>query len=163
MDDRLATILSAIGSQYQSASTKREGCRMYFNGMPSDRILIDADRALPAFGFTDSQCDFILFLIAGLENLLVVAPIELKGGRFKASKVSQQLQSGARFAEKVVPVNFDLTCQKILFHTRGDHKVQRTGLNRKEIHYRGKGFGITTVKCSQSGNLREAFKPLISK
>ena len=163
MDYRLATIQSAIGSRYVTASTKQKGCQVYMDRMPSERILIDADLALPTFGFTGSRCDFILFLIVASEDLLVVAPIELKGGGFKASKVSKQLQSGARFAEKVVPVGFNSTCQPILFHAKGVPKAQRTRLNRQEIRYRGKVLGITTTKCSQSGNLRQALKPLIPK
>lgn len=163
MNDRLATIQSAIESKYVTASTKRKGCRIYLDRMPSERILIDADLALPTSGFTGSRCDFILFLIVASKDLLVVAPIELKGGGFKASKVARQLQSGARFAEKIVPVGFNSTCQPILFHAKGVPKAQRTRLNRKEIRYHGSVFGITTAKCSQLGNLWEALKPLIPK
>ena len=163
MDDRLKTIQSAIGSSYITSSAKQKGCRIYLDGMPSERILIDADRALPESGFTGSRCDFILFLIVTSEDLLVVAPIELKGGGFKASKVSEQLQNGARFAEKIMPNGFDATCQPILFHAKGVHKVQRTRLNRQEIHFRRTKFSIKTAKCNQSGNLREVLDSLIPK
>ena len=142
MNDCLKAIQEAIESKYLSRSLKREGCRVYLDRMPIDRILIDADRALPAFGITGSRCDLILFLDVGSEDLLVVAPIELKRGRFRASEVSQQLQGGARFAERIVPVNCDSTCQPILFHGRGIHRVQHKNLNRQKIRYRGKSFSI---------------------
>ena len=166
MDDRIATIRSKIASKLGwknlNASPTQRGCQVYLNEMPTDRILIDADRALPAFGIEGSRCDRILFLI-GSEGILVVVPIELKGGGFKASKVSQQLQNGARFAEEIMPNTFDATCQPILFHAKGVHKVQRTRLNRQEIRFRRTKFSIKTAKCNQSGNLREVLNSLISK
>ena len=102
----LDTIRSRVGDENLIRSHRREGCRVYLDGVPSQRIAVDADLAFPAKEFEGSRCDLILFLF-DFDGKLVTAPTELKRGNVNASEVHEQLQQGANFAIRVALQGID--------------------------------------------------------
>ena len=101
------------------------------------------------------KCDLIFFFQDSDDNL-VIAPLELKTGEVKASLVSEQLQAGVYFAERMIPESSCSICQPILFHAGNLHKFQRDKLNQAKILFRGARLTIQTAKCDQPRNLARA-------
>ena len=127
-------------------------------GVPSPRVVVDADRAFPARDAKGKRCDYLLFFIAAGADTLVVAPIELKSGDVDASKASEQLQQGAMFAADVAPVAPDRSetvCRPILFHGKSIHPRQRRALNRAKVLFRGRHLTIKTARCNRPRNLAQ--------
>lgn len=62
-------------------------------GVPSQRIVIDADKAFSAHGFQGKKCDYVLFFFRDTGQQLVAAPIELKSGHVDASTAAAQLHT----------------------------------------------------------------------
>ena len=79
-------------------------------------------------------------------SCLAVVPIELKGGDVKASDVSEQLQAGAKFAERFTPQATETVCLPRLFH-KGIHRKERSQLQRASIRFRGEDRPIKTAHC----------------
>lgn len=94
MNEVLAALRSPINAQYLSNSCSRDGCQVSMEGVPSQRIVIDADKAFSAHGFQDKKCDYVLFFFYDTGQQLVAAPIELKSGHVDASTAADQLQQG---------------------------------------------------------------------
>lgn len=159
MADVIGSIKRKIGAD--SKKSRRSGCKVYLNDLPAKRILIDADQAFARFEIVGSRCDFILFALVGSVDVLVVAPIELKSGEIRASRVSRQLQGGADFAARFVPNDVESICHPILVHGRHMDKIQRKRLSQSAIHYRGIRSGISVSKCNQRGNLSRVLKSII--
>ena len=122
-------------------------------GVPSPRVVVDADRAFPAHDVKGKRCDYLLFFIAAGAHTLVVAPIELKSGDVDASTASEQLQQGAKFANHVVPDQSETVCHPILFHGRSIHPIQRRALNRAKVLFRDRRLTIKTARCNRPRNL----------
>lgn len=125
-------------------------------GVPSPRIVVDADRAFPAHGVQGKRCDFLLFFVVAGADTLVAAPIELKSGEVDASTASEQLQRGASFADRVAPAGSETVCRPILFHGKGIHSQQRKALNRAKVLFRGQRLTIKTARCNRPRNLAQA-------
>ena len=156
MSEVLAALRLPINDQYLSNSCSRDGCRVSMEGVPSQRIVIDADKAFSAHGFQDKKCDYVLFFFPDTGQQLVAAPIELKSGHVDASTAADQLQQGANFAAHFVAR--DTHCHPILIHGKGLHDVQRRILNRTKVRFRGKNLTIKTARCDRPRNLSDALR-----
>ena len=64
MTEVLAALQSPINAQYLSNSCSRDGCQVSMEGVPSQRIVIDADKAFSAHGFQGKKCDYVLFFFS---------------------------------------------------------------------------------------------------
>ena len=124
-------------------------------GVPSPRVVVDADRAFPARGARGKRCDYLLFFIAAGADTLVVVPIELKSGAVDASTAAEQLQQGAMFANDVAPDRSETVCCPILFHGKSIHPSQRKVLNRAKVLFRGRRLTIKTARCNRPRNLAQ--------
>lgn len=122
-------------------------------GVPSPRVVVDADRVFPEH---ETHCDYLLFFVAAGADTLVAAPIELKSGEVDASKVAKQLQRGAGFVDGVAPTGPGTVCRPILFHGKRIHPQQRKVLNRAKVRFRGRSLTIKTARCNRPGNLAQA-------
>lgn len=89
----LDTIRSRVGEENLSRSHRREGCRVYLDGVPSQRITVDADLAFPAKEFEGSRCDLVLFLFDS-DGKLVTVPTELKGEMLMLRKYMSSCSKG---------------------------------------------------------------------
>ena len=157
MSDTLARIRTAVGKRYLSESCSRDGCRVFMTGIPSPRVVADADRAFPPHGILGRRCDFVLFFQTA-PSILVIVPIELKSGA-DTSGVAEQLQAGATFAERIVPETPCSIFRPILFHGRSLHAKQRKALNRAKVRFRGVDLSIKTARCGRPRNLAQALSP----
>lgn len=153
----LDTIRSRIGEENLSRSHRREGCRVYLDGVPSQRITVDADLAFPAKEFEGSRCDLILFLFDS-DGKLVTVPTELKGGNVNASEVHEQLQQGANFAIRVALQGIESDCLPILFYGKRIHPKQLRTLNRLKVIFRGQRLTVKIARCNRPGNLALALR-----
>ena len=159
VDEVLNAIRSQVGEESLSDSCKRDGCRVSLESVPSPsrRVLVDADSAFPAHAIEGKRCDYVLFFIKTAPHTLLTVPIELKsGGVNSASEVSEQLQSGAEFAERFAPEAIESLCRPVLFHGRKIHQMELKRLNRFKIHFRGYPLTIQTARCNRPKNLASA-------
>ena len=122
-------------------------------GVPSARIAVDLDLA---FEGREKRCDFILFIVD--RGALVVAPMELKSGRFRVPATAEQLRQGARFADSLAPAQAATACRPVLIHGRSIHPQQRTLLNRAKIEFRGRKLTVKTARCDRPRNLAHALQ-----
>ena len=123
--------------------------------IPSPRVVVDVERVFEARKSTGKRCDFILFLQLG-QDILMIAPMELKSGGADTSEVAEQLQAGAELARTLVPKVPDPIIRPILFHGRKLHPKQRRDLNRAKVRIQGLELSIKTERCGRPGDLARA-------
>ena len=123
--------------------------------IPSSRVVVDVERVFEVRKSTGKRCDFILFLHLG-QDILVIAPMELKSGDADTSEVAEQLQAGAELAGTLVPKVPAPIFRPILFHGRRLHSKQRRDLNRAKIRIQGLELSIKTERCGRQLNLARA-------
>lgn len=153
----LDTIRFRVGDENLSRSHRREGCRVYLDGVPSPRITVDADLAFPDHLFEGSRCDLILFLVDSDGKLLTV-PSELKAGNVDASQVHEQLQQGSNFAVRVALRGMESKLIPVVFHGKRIHPKQLRALNRLKVSFRGQRLTIKIARCNRRGNLANSLK-----
>lgn len=158
----LDEIGKSIGTENLSKLRSRAGCRVFTTDLPSPRIVVDADLAFPSHGIRGRQCGYILFFFDPVLNLIVV-PIELKRGHINISEAANQLQGGADFASRFVPVtqDFEIICRPLLFHGGRVHRIKQKRKRRNDrqettVRFRGKNFEIKTARCGRPRNLADA-------
>ena len=154
MKEVLDGIRAEIGAANCCESCSRDGCRVFLEDIPRDRIVVDADKAFEAHEWRGKRCDFIVFL-PGTDGKLVAAPIELKSGKVDVSDAVQQLQEGSSFAERFVTEEPEVACRPILFHGRSIHPKERRALNREKILFRGVKLTVKTKNCGRRRNLAD--------
>ena len=120
---------SRVGEENLSRSHRREGCRVYLDGVPSPRIAVDADLAFPDHSFEGSRCDLVIFLV-DTDGKLLTVPAELKAGNVDASEVHGQLQQGANFAVRVALRGMESKLIPVVFYGKRIHPKQLRTLNR---------------------------------
>ena len=153
MSAALDDIRAKLGAENCGKSCSRGGCRVYLTDVPTDRVIVDADKAFPAHGREGKRCDFILFVDRSDEPLLAV-PVELKSGRTDALEAIEQLRGGAEFAACFAPPDAD--CQPVLFHGKRLHPAELIRLNRAKIAFRGLELTVKMAQCGRPRNLAGA-------
>ena len=81
----------------RATSYTREECRVSMANIPSERVVLDVDRAFPTGRAKTNQCDFVLFYIDTAQSSLIGVPMELKRGDVDASEAVAQLQEGGAY------------------------------------------------------------------
>ena len=156
MNEVLDGIRSRVGADNLSNSCVEEGCKASMEDVPSPRVLVNADLAFPAHNMEGKRCDYVLFFISAAKDTLFAVPIELKSSNVDASDVSEQLQQGAKFADRFAPRAVKAVCHPVLIHGRRIHDVQRRTLNRNKVRFRGRPLTIKTAHCNRPKNLADA-------
>ena len=118
-----------------------------------DRLIDPDDPGAPA-GEAGGRCDY-LFIgseknpMGGEENL--VAPLELKAGRPRASTAVKQLQAGARIAEKLIPNDGARIAFRPVVVSKGMNKRERGEFAKKKnkIRFRNERSLATLHKCGK--------------
>ena len=161
----LAEIRKQVNQTCISRSCSGNGCRVYLEDVPSDRIIVNLECEFEQRKISTKRCDYVIFYADHIQNRLVVVLIELKSGTFKATAVIDQLQGAADFVTEVfgkLPQNAnsalrsleEITCIPVLFHGKGIDKSQRYKLERAKIRFlRQIEGGIKKSKCNQARNL----------
>ena len=151
----LEEIRQWIGNRRATSYTK-EGCRVSMANVPSERVVLDVDRAFPPDRSDTNQCDFVLFYIDASQNCLMGVPMELKRGDVDASEAIAQLQEGARIVDGCTPNDVEMNLVLVLVHGGSIHRSQRNRLRTARIRFRGEEFAINTTRCGHQGNLAQA-------
>ena len=157
MNKVLDGIRAAVGADNCCESCSRDGCRVSLEGVPRERIVVDADRAFTAHNTPGKRCDFILFVLED-DRRIFAAPIELKSGRVDVSDASEQLQGGAAFAERFAPKGSGVVCRPILFHGKRIDRNDLSKLNRTKIRFRSVNLTVKTSRCNRLRNLAGALE-----
>lgn len=153
----LDTTRSRVGEENLSRSHRREGCRVYLDGVPSPRIAVDADLAFPDHSFEGSRCDLVIFLV-DTDGKLLTVPAELKAGNVDASEVHGQLQQGANFAVRVALRGMESKLIPVVFYGKRIHPKQLRTLNRLKVNFRGQRLTIKIARCNRRGNLANSLR-----
>ena len=149
----LNEIRQRVGDGSFINSCSGRGCRVDMVGVPSDRIVMDVDKAFPPNQSAGKRCDRILVYGDSAKNKLVLVFIELKSGTFKAGEVFEQLQESVDMFADLIPQILEITCIPILFHGKGVSKLQAKDINRTPVRFRNQKFPIRRSKCGMPGNL----------
>ncbi len=155
MSNVLNQIRVSVDKEHLTESCGEAGCKVFLTGVSSDRVIVDAESAFPAYGLKGKRCDYVLF-VTNSQGELVAAPMELKSGNVDASGAADQLQGGATFAERFAPENPATVCCPLLFHGRSIHPKERKALSRQKIEFCGEKVMIKTARCNRPRNLANA-------
>lgn len=140
----------------------KDKCSVSLDGMRGNRLIIDTEhKQSPGYSEADEKCDY-LFISEPSDNEVWIAPMEFKAGRVSTSKTVDQLQSGARVAELLIPpqalnshnVRFRpvLVYQKLSIYQRLKKKKVRLGNYHENIR-------LLLYKKKQQPLLLRAFDP----
>ena len=141
MTDLVKYIKRKVPSPCCVKRCNKEGCKVDLTQAPRPFVLIDMDCRDLEIERGSNRCDF---LFAGQGDGDVpgwVAALELKG-RPKASKVRAQLQSGAQFAERILPKDVEIRFRPVLFYRGGLRGAELTLLRGSSIRFRHPTKGI---------------------
>ena len=128
---------------------EKRSCTVDLAGAPNPFKLIDMDHEHAPVSAKGVRCDFLFIGASGdrAKFDLYVAPLELKSSGFAPAKVSKQLASGARAAERTVP---GARCRfaPIVAHD-GAHRRQINDLAKRSVRFRGMKYAIKVVRCGE--------------
>ena len=101
------------------------------------------------------RCDY-LFVGEGGDATLV-APIELKSGRFSVSAVLEQLEGGVKVADQWLPQGSSFRFVPVLAHGRTIHRSNLKALRSRKLKLRGQKKITELIKCGDA--LTKALRP----
>ena len=127
-------------------------------GVPDQRILVDADKAFEDHRIEGKRCDYLLLLCKADDDALMAVPIELKGGGVDVSDVREQLQGGADFINSLALQGTRALCRPVLIHQRSLHPKEHKELNRHKIQFQGRPRTIRIARCNRPRNLATALE-----
>ena len=127
------------------------GCQIRFDIAQDDFILIDMDCHLGSI----KKCDYLFLGRDGGDSSILLAPIEMKRGKARASELLSQLRSGTEIADQLIPhLTGSRKATKVRFrpiaaYGRGLHSQERKKLRSQSyrIRFRGQIRSIGLVKC----------------
>ncbi len=156
LSEVLDEIRKQVGEENLTNSCSGDGCHVDMTDVPRERIVVDVERVFQVNQRQGKRCDRMLLYV---DEKLVVVLIELKSGNVNATEVFQQLQSGAKFAEELVPEDIETTCIPVVFHGKRIHDAQLPKLKRNEVRFRRQTFPIWKRKCGRrTKNLASVLK-----
>ena len=123
---------------------EKQGCKVGLTDIPCPFHLIDMDdRKSPARG---KRCDYLLIGEDGPNHLYVV-PLELKSSGFHAEAISEQLQGGAKAAQRITP---KARCRFVPVVAHGGaHRGEINKLAKCPVRFRSKHYAIKLMKCGE--------------
>ena len=128
----------------------KDKCSVSLEGMSGNRLIIDTEhKQSPGFSEADEKCDY-LFICEPSDNEVWIAPMEFKVGNGKASKIADQLQSGADVAKRLISSkafdNHDMRLRPVFACIKMD-KHQRESLRRKIVTLGKYKEKVRTLRC----------------
>lgn len=138
------TVARRADQRCHSRSCGKEGCSVSMKGVPADRVVVDLD--CEALGLPDGSRSDYVFVGSDVDNTYV-APIELKSGRFSASKVVDQLQGGADAADRWLPTQCTFNFVPVLVHGKGVHRKTLNTLRNRNVRLRQHERQTLLIRC----------------
>ena len=149
--DILESIRIRVGTEclFNGNSLKRGNCSVNISGVSDkDRVVVDLDKVYPHGKQGGNLCECVLLFFDNSE-ILVVIPIELKGGKnAEAAKAVEQLKGGAAYAADYVPSRSKTVLVPFLFHNHLSRlEIKRLRNRQSRIQFAGKSYEIRTARC----------------
>ena len=142
-------VIQKINGDCLAQRCRKNNCSLTLNDLPDQFILVDMDHGkAPTRSEFGKKCDYIFI---GEDNEEAwVAPLELKGGKLKASEVVEQLQSGARVADHILPSAARTRFRPVVAYRRRIHRAEQKRLQSSRVRFRSQERLIKRVKCGTS-------------
>jgi len=126
----------------------RKSCEISLEDAPQPRVVIDFDKPGSPLGKSQKRCEY-LFVAERDGGGSWVVPMEFKSSRIRISKVAEQLQAGARAAERFVPNQNPISFRPVAVVCDSVGKKQRKDLKDKcnAVRYRGCREPVRILLC----------------
>ena len=127
---------------------RKKGCGIKLTDISPKRFTVDFDNCNSPLSKKQIRCDYLL--IANCDrDLILVAPIELKSGRFHTKKVISQLRAGSQIAEQHISKNEHVKFIPILVSgTRTRKQVQQLKEIKNYINFHKDSQPIKVMNCN---------------
>ena len=145
----VSQVLQKVNGDCLAQRCRKNNCSLTLDDLPDLFILVDMDhKKAPTLGKEEKKCDYIF--VGEKDDAVWVAPLELKGGKFKASDVVEQLQSGARVADHILPSAAQTRFRPVVAYRRRIHRAEQKRLQSSRVRFRSQERLIKRVKCGTS-------------
>lgn len=134
-DDRLVT-----------GRLNKDGCRVSLQEISQDRVIVDLDKPGSPLSQSDARCDYLLVVEGNSGGPEWIVVLELKKGSLDVSKVTGQLQAGAKTAERLTDASIPRAFRPVAA-VGSVPKGQRRALKTINITLRGKQEMPRLLKC----------------
>lgn len=126
----------------------KEGCGVSLDGAPASRVIIDLDAPGSPLPPPNRRCDYLV-VVEESSGAGRLAPMELSSSRFQVGKFVEQLRSGSRAAEHIVPAGVAVNFRPIAVYGGSIHKADWTRLRRRhnKVSFRGMRETPRLLKC----------------
>ena len=130
-----------------SGGLSKDGCTVSLSDAPVQRLIVDLDKPGSPLKQNQPRCDY-LFFANGNGAVGWFAPLELKRGSLRASRIVQQLKAGATVAEQLVADNDPVRFRPIAA-SGSIQKHQRNILRNKnsKIRFHNHIEAVRLIKC----------------
>ena len=145
MSGTVASIARIIPDSCRTTHCNKDKCRVDLAGAPQVRVIVDMDCNALSIPNNWKRCDYLF--VGEERNETWVAPIELKSGRLSVSAVVEQLEGGARMANRWLPQGATIQFAPVLAHGKTIHRTDLNTLRSKKLQLRGQRKGIAVIKC----------------
>ena len=145
----VSQVLQKVNGDCLAQRCRKNNCSLTLDDLPDLFILVDMDhKKAPTLSEEEKKCDYIF--IGDKDDAGWVAPLELKGGKFRASEVVAQLQAGARVADHIVPQGAQTRFRPIVVHGRGIHRAELKHLQKRRVRFRNQNNLVGKARCGTS-------------
>ena len=145
MSGTVASIARIIPNSCRTTHCNKDKCRVDLAGAPQAQVIVDMDCDALSIPDDWKRCDYLF--VAEDRDAIWVVPIELKSGRLSVSAVLEQLEGGARMANRWLPQGATIQFAPVLAHGKTIHRNALKRLRAKKLQLRGQRKGITVIKC----------------
>ena len=147
MRGTVAEIALKVPDSCRTTRCDKDKCRVALAKAPPERIIVDMDCNALSIPENWKRCDYLF--VGEERNVIWVAPIELKSGRFSVSAVLEQLAGGTRMANMWLPQGVSFQLAPVLAQGRKIHRNDLKTLRAKKLQLRGQRKGIAVIKCGE--------------
>ena len=148
-------IVNEFAGKYQNAvetsqSLNKEGCRVPLKDILCSYVVIDLDKEGSPLSSQETRCDF-LFISERPDGHCIFSPLEFKKGALDASRVVEQLQSGANLLEDHPTCSENAKLAPVAVSGQNP-KAQLSKLAKSsyQIRFNGRLVKISHMKCGNS-------------
>lgn len=142
----IPVVRGQLSSQCLTNRIRKGRCSLSLDETPPDRLIVDLDKPGGPIGMHERRCDHLFFAEPAVSEQPWAAPIELKGGTFRAAEVESQLQSGTHAIDRLVPNSATIYLVPIV--AGKCHKAERRSLRRRKVTFRGAVKRIKLRPCN---------------
>lgn len=155
MSGLVASVRAAVPQEAVDCRIARHGCSLDIADTPLPQVVIDMDHGELDVLRDRPQCDYLFVVEDGTKKWVI--PVELKSGGLRNEHTVRQLQTGADFADRLMPAGRSFRLAAVIAHGVPLHRSQRNLLLRLTIRLRNEVCNPLLYECGAS------LKPLFSE